>query len=162
LVPRIPPDEAFFPRVRRDPLSSTSDPMLACSGTNAGGQAPFGKRSFVEETHNLCPSWAQRVQSGITRCSPATAETTDRTLSQNARTRGRRSGGQGVAGSNPVSPTIGFSMMEPCPSALNAAADSPSMSLEPGPSGGQAQPTNCNLAWCIDPAGLSGPLTLRL
>jgi hypothetical protein len=41
-------------------------------------------------------------------------------------------GGQGVAGSNPVSPTIGFSIIAPCQSTLHPAADSPSITLSIG------------------------------
>ena len=40
--------------------------------------------------------------------------------------------GQGVAGSNPVSPTIGFSIIAPCQSILHPVADSPSITLGVG------------------------------
>src|SRR5215218_4217056 len=41
-------------------------------------------------------------------------------------------GGQGVAGSNPVSPTIGFSIIAPRQWALHPATDSPSITLRVG------------------------------
>ena len=53
-------------------------------------------------------------------------------------------GGQGVAGSNPVSPTIGFSTIITLSAALHPAADSPSMTLRSATSA-QIGPTTANM-----------------
>ena len=65
-----------------------------------------------------------------------------------------RSGGQGVAGSNPVSPTIGSSIISPCQLAFQPDADSPSTTLRVGDLGPHwAPPVNMPLRRPALPGG---------